>query len=118
MGYAIIFLAMIAIFVVGIIFFAGRSARKGRRYIGVEDPIQRYEDRVEGNWSFHGGISSVEAPREEAGNGEYGLRRGVMPKKRPKSCGRQSASDVSNVNSIASTAMMLQIDSILHATHS
>ena len=52
MGYVIIFGILIVGFVLAIIYFAGRSGRKGERYIGTDDPIQRYEDQAESTWSY------------------------------------------------------------------
>lgn len=43
---------LVVVFLVPIIYFASRAAKKGRRYMGTEDPIQRYEDQAEASLGF------------------------------------------------------------------
>lgn len=40
---------LVAVFVVGILLSAGRASRKGEKFIGTDDPIQRYEERMGDN---------------------------------------------------------------------
>jgi hypothetical protein len=66
LGFLIVVL-LILIFVLPIIYFANRAAKKGHRYIGTEDPIQQYEDRVESNWAFPWGNIMGGGPGTPAG---------------------------------------------------
>ncbi|HEV3312734.1 MAG TPA: hypothetical protein VG815_19655 [Chloroflexota bacterium] len=52
LGWGLAFLLVLVAFVVAIIWFASRSARRGRRYIGTDDPIERFEDRAESVSAF------------------------------------------------------------------